>query len=217
MKKFFIVAAALVLSASAAMAQDYLRLQASFVSNKMTNIDDPFEIKPGGVNFGGVAGFLVSDNLPIYLEPGLNISWSHSAKDFNDGAQEIKFTYMSAAIPLNGVYKYDLNDKVAVSGFFGFNFKANFMAKEHDKGFVNPIVGKKNYSWLSKKDMGDRDNRASIFQFGSQVGAGFHVSRFYIGYQFQWDWMKFQEFDIVGYDSDAHKWVSNYITVGYTL
>ena len=217
MKKFFIVAAALVLSASAAMAQDYLRLQASFVSNKMTNIDDPFEIKPGGVNFGGVAGFLVSDNLPIYLEPGLNISWSHSAKDFNDGAQEIKFTYMSAAIPLNGVYKYDLNDKVAVSGFFGFNFKANLMAKQRNKYDDGITYSKRTFSWLSKDDMGGRDNRGSFFQLGSQIGCGFHVSRFYIGYQFQWDWMKFQEFDIVGYDSDAHKWVSNYITVGYTL
>lgn len=213
MKKFFIVAAALVLSASAAMAQDYLRLQASFVSNKMTETDPA--IKPKGVNFGGVAGFLVSDNLPIYLEPGLNFTWAHSADDYANGAGEVKFTYMNAAIPLNGVYKYDLNDKVAVSGFFGFNFKANLMAKQRNKYDDGITYSKRTFSWLSKDDMGGRDNRGSFFQLGSQIGCGFHVSRFYIGYQFQWDWMKFQEYDVP--NADKYKWVSNYITVGYTL
>lgn len=209
MKKFFIVAAALVLSAGAAMAQDYLRLQASFVANKMTDYADD-NVKPKGINFGGVAGFSVSDNLPIYLEPGVNIAWAHSAKDIAGGG-EIKFTYMTAAIPLNCVYKYEINDKVAVSGFLGLNNKFNFMAKEHDKG-----PGYKNdFSWLSKKDMGSREDRASFYQLGSQLGAGFHVSRFYIGYQFQWDWMKFQEYDVP--NADTHKWVTNYITVGYTL
>lgn len=208
MKKIFIVAAALVLSAGAAMAQDYLRLQASFVANKMTDYADD-NVKPKGINFGGVAGFSVSDNLPIYLEPGVNIAWTHSAKDVAGG--EIKFTYMTAAIPLNCVYKYEINDKVAVSGFLGLNNKFNFMAKEHDKG-----PGYKNdFSWLSKKDMGSREDRASFYQLGSQLGAGFHVSRFYIGYQFQWDWMKFQEYDVP--NADTHKWVTNYITVGYTL
>ncbi len=211
MKKILAIAAAFVLSASAAMAQDYLRLQASFVANKLTNTD-PTDIKPKGINFGGVAGFLVSDNLPIYVEPGVNIAWAHSAKDIdsNLGGGEIKFTYMSAAIPVNCVYKYDINDKVAVSGFLGLNNKFNFMAKQHTK----TAAGKDDISWLSKKDMGSRDDRANFYQLGSQVGAGFHVQRFYVGYQFQWDWMKFQEFEVGG---DAHKWVTNYITVGLTL
>ena len=214
MKKIFLVAATMLLTVGAAMAQDYTRLQASFVANKMTNIADD-AIAPKGAALGAVIGFSVSDNLPIYVEPGINLSWSHSAKDLKAGGiktAEEKFTYMNVAVPVNGVYKFELNDKVAFSAHAGLNFKVNFMAKEHYK-----VVGgdKSDCSWISKDDMGDRENRANIFQLGGQVGCGVHLQQFYIGWQYQSDFMKFQESDYSG--AEKHKWHTNYITIGYTL
>jgi len=218
MKKIFTIAAAMLLAVGAVMAQEYTRLQVGFLSNKLTNIDED-AIAPKGFTLGGVMGLSVSDNLPLYLEPGVSLSWSHSAKDLKElGAKiaETKFTYMNVAVPVNGVYKFELNDKVAFSAHAGINLKVNFMAKEHDKVY-EPISGKQvskhDYSWLSKTDMGDRENRASIFQLGGQVGAGVHLNQFYIGYQFQTDFMKFQQWE----NQDKHKWLSQYITLGYTL
>lgn len=211
MKKLFTLAAVALLTFGAALAQEnYQRLQVSYVSYKMTNseIGDK-EITPKGVNLAGVIGVPVSDVQPIYLETGLNMTWAHSAEDFALNS-EVKFTYMNAAIPLNGVYKFELNDKVAFSGHAGLNFKVNYMAKQH----VNVPGDKESWSMLSKKDMGSRDDRANIFQLGGQVGAGVHLGVLYLGYQFQTDFMKFQQYKAGG---DSHKWLANYITLGVTM
>lgn len=224
MKKIFTVAAAMLLTVGATMAQEsYTRLQVSYISNSLTNAEFDGEdmVAPKGFVLGGVMGLPVSDVLPIYLEPGVTLSWSHSAKDLKTlgvKVAEEKFTYMNIAVPVNGVYKYELNDKVAFSGHAGLNFKVNFMAKEHNKTF-DPMSGKQltkdDFSWISKDDMGDRENRANIFQLGGQVGAGVHLGQFYIGWQFQTDFMKFQQDDVDG--ADKHKWHTQYITIGYTL
>ena len=180
------------------------------------------EIVPKGVSLGAVQGYLVSDDMPLYVEPGVNFSWVHSAIDLKGGLGEDKFTYMNFAIPINAVYKYDINDMVAISGHAGLNFKLNLLAKEH---FTNVGSSKESLNWLKKKDMGSRDNRASIFQLGGQFGIGFHVQDLYLGYQFQFDFVKFQKVEdkatnLVNYsrfNDDDHRWLTNYITIGYTI
>lgn len=214
MKKIFALAA-LLLSFGAVVAQDnYTRLQVSYVFNKMTNseIGDKY-ITPKGLTLGGVMGFLVTDDYPVYVEPGVTVSWAHSAVDYKAAGLKLgenKFTYMNLAIPINAVYKYEINDMVALSAHAGLNMKLNYLAKQH----LNPEIGEKqSFSWLSKKDMGSRDDRASIFQLGGQIGVGFHVQDLYIGYQFQTDFVPFQKTD----GADPHRWLTNYITIGYTL
>ncbi|MCR5393980.1 MAG: outer membrane beta-barrel protein [Bacteroidales bacterium] len=210
MKKIFSFAAVALLAVSAAFAQDYTRLQASYVAFKLTDTElGDKEIQPKGINLGAALGFSVTDDLPIYVEPGINLTWAHSAQDIDATRYligERKFTYMNVAIPVNGVYKFEVNDKVAISGHAGFNFKVNFMARQHNDD--------DKFSWLSKKDMGSRDDRANIFQLGGQIGCGVHLGAFYIGYQFQSDFMKFQEFKAGG---PSHKWLANYITLGITM
>lgn len=214
MKKIFALAA-LLLSFGAVVAQDnYTRLQVSYVYNKMTNYDlGDKSIAPKGVTLGGVMGFLVTDDYPIFVEPGVSLSWAHSAVDYKAAGVNLgenKFTYMNFAIPVNAVYKYEVNDLISISAHAGLNMKLNFLAKQH----LNPVVGEKvSASWLSKKDMGSRDDRASIFQLGGQVGLGFHIQELYLGYQFQTDFVPFQKTD----GADPHRWLTNYITIGYTL
>lgn len=219
MKKIFSLAAAMLLTVGAAFAQDnYNRLQVSYVSYKMTNSEmGDKEINPKGVNLGSVWGFLVSDVQPVFVETGLNLTWAHSAVDYQilTSKGEFKYTYMNVAIPLNGVYKYEVNDKVAFSGHAGLNFKVNMMGKSHSTitEEITGYVDKQTLNWLSKKDMGSRDDRASIFQLGGQVGCGMHFSNLYIGYQFQMDFMKFQQSP----GDDSHKWNTQFITLGVTM
>ena len=211
MKKIFSLVAVALLSVGAVVAQDYTRFEASYVAFKMTNTTiGGKSIQPKGINAGVAWGFGVSDDQPIYVEPGFNLTWAHCAQDIDVvpgiAYDERKFTYMNAAIPVNGVYKLEFNDKVSFSGHAGLNFKVNMMAREHD--------GDEKFSWLSKKDMGSRDDRANIFQLGYQLGCGFNLGVLYVGYQFQGDFMKFQKFKAGG---DSHKWVANYITLGITI
>jgi hypothetical protein len=206
MKKIFALAVATVLTVSAAWAQDYTRLQASYVTHRLKNAEvDDKDIEPKGVTLGAVLGFSVTDELPIFVESGANLTWAHGAMDVTGG--EVKSTYMNFAVPVNGVYKFEINDKVAISGFAGLNFKVNFLAKT--KAYGNKT------NWLSKDDMGGRDNRAKVFQLGCQFGAGVHLGQVYLGYEFQPDLMNFQKYDYKG--ADAHKWLANYITVGFTI
>lgn len=225
MKKLFSLAAVMLLSVGAMWAQDnYTRLQVSYIIDKMTNSEFlEKEIMPKGVTLGAVQGFLVSNEYPLYVEPGVNLTWAHSAVDLASGAAEDKFTYMNFAIPINAVYKYEINDKVAVSGQAGLNFKLNLLSKEH---FTAVGSSKESFNWLSKKDMGSRDNRASIFQLGGQFGVGFHIQDLYLGYQFQFDFVKFQSVEdkTAGniifnerFKGDDHRWLTNYITIGYTI
>lgn len=204
MKKLFAMAAVALLAVSAAWAQDYTRLQASYVSHLLTNAEvGDKDIEPKGVTLGAVLGFSVTDELPIFVESGANLTWAHGAMDVPGG--EVKSTYMNFAIPVNGVYKFEINDKVAISGFAGLNFKVNFLGKTKAYDVKT--------NWLSKDDMGGRDNRANIFQLGCQFGAGVHLGQIYLGYEFQPDLMNFQKYE----GGKAHKWLANYITVGFDI
>lgn len=204
MKKLFAMAAVALLAVSAAWAQDYTRLQASYVSHRLTNYTPgDKDLEPKGVTLGAVLGFSLTGNLPIFVESGANLTWAHGAMDVPGG--EVKSTYMNFAIPVNGVYKFEINDKVSISGFAGLNFKVNFLGKTKAYDVKT--------NWLSKDDMGGRDNRAKIFQLGCQFGAGVHLGQIYLGYEFQPDLMNFQKTEGL----DGHKWMANYITVGFTI
>jgi hypothetical protein len=208
-KKLFAVAL-LMMGAGSAMAQfnmdpdDYFRLQASFVANQLTNADHD----PKGVALGGIYGISVSDNLPIYVEAGLQLEWAHSVRDGIDEGTgttgDYKFTYMNVAVPLNLVYKYPINPKVAISGHGGLNFKVNLLAKEKFEDVYD-------VNFLDKDDVGGRDNR-NIFQLGGQVGAGVHLGQLYLGWQYQGDFMPIAKFG-----DNKVKFHTNYVTVGLTL
>ncbi|MBR0036286.1 MAG: outer membrane beta-barrel protein [Bacteroidales bacterium] len=213
MKKFF-MAALLMLAAGSAMAQlvnsdDYFRLQVSYVGNQMTNTDND----PKGVALGGIYGISVSDQIPLFVEIGAQLEWAHSVNDIWNTEltptgnvytrDDCKFTYMNISIPLNAAYKYTINDKVAVSGHAGLNFKVNMLAKQ--KAFDTTL------NLLDKDDMGGRDNR-NIFQLGGQVGAGVHFGQLYLGWQYQGDFMPIAKFG-----NNKVKFHTNYVTVGFTL
>ena len=206
MKKFFAFVAAAMVSVSALVAQDYTRLQVSFVNCYLSHYNYSHkDVNPKGLSLGAAFGLSLSDEIPLYLEPGAQLTWAHQVEDLpNNG--DYKFTYMNLSAPVNVVYKYDINDKVAISAHTGLNLKMNLIARAH--------VYDEKYNMLSKSDMGSRDNRANLFQLGGQFGFGVHVSEFYFGYQYQYDFVNFQQYSG---ETKNHHWLTNYITVGYTI
>lgn len=210
--KFFkiLVAAAVMLSgATSAFAQfdneNYTRVQASYITGSISNVGG--YIEPKGVSLGLMQGYSLTDELPVFLEIGANLAWMHSAKDIVnlgniDG--DYKYSNMNIAIPINGVYVYTINDRVAVSGFAGLNCKVNMFC-------IEKVTGRDKVNWLKKDDMGGRENRGNVFQLGGQIGAGVHLANFYLGWQYQSDFMKLIEWG----NGDKAKLSLNYFTVGY--
>lgn len=194
---------------------NYVRLQASFVANNLTNMKSltgvHTDYTPKGFRAGILFGTSVSDDLPIFVEYGANFTWMHDIEDINRGVfagGESKYTNINFAIPLNLAYKFTINDKVSVSPYAGFNFKVNALAKYK----VRESLANYSMNLLDKDDVGGRDNR-NIFQLGGQVGIGVNFQEFYLGWEYQGDFMKLVEAP----NGDKIKNHTNYITVGYTL
>lgn len=210
-----LLSAALLLMAGTASAQfswcpevdtnNYSRFQASFISEQLTNMGVDSFYDPKGVSVGYLTGLSVSDNFPLFLETGANLSWTHSVEDYFTPSSDIKFTHMNIALPLNLAYKFTINDRFNFVPFVGLNFKFNVLATQK-------IDGKK-YNMLNKDDMGGRDNRGKYFQLGGHTGVGINLSEFYLGWEYQGDFMRFTEMD----NGDKNKFHANYLTVGYSF
>lgn len=222
MKIFKCLVAAALLSVSAnAVAQvvdtdNYTRIHASYVTAGISNTAfTPLpSIDPKGVSIGILQGFSLTDELPLFLEVGANLNWLHSAADVvgaNVVVGDRKFTNMNFAVPINGAYKYTLNDKVAFSGHAGINLKVNMFSIDKFHYKIGGASADEKVNYLKKDDMGGRDNRGNIFQLGGQVGAGVHLADFYLGWQFQLDFMKTIEWD----NGDKSRLHANYFTIGY--
>ncbi|MDO4497739.1 MAG: outer membrane beta-barrel protein [Bacteroidales bacterium] len=210
----YLLAAALAFTATAASAQmhetdDYTRLQASFTIGSLSNSGVP-SIDPNGFSLGVIQGINVVEHLPVFVEIGATLNWMHSAADYYNlidpkDRGDRKYTNMNIAIPVNGVYKFAINDIVSINAHAGLNLKVNF--------FANEKVNGEKINYLKKDDMGGRDNRGNVFQLGGQVGLGVNIKQIYIGYQYQTDFMKLVKWPVSGEKYFLH---NNYITVGFT-
>ncbi|MBQ0058225.1 MAG: outer membrane beta-barrel protein [Bacteroidales bacterium] len=189
--------AAITFNASAQESTDnYRRFQISWVAEHMTNTD-PDDIKPKGANVGVIWGLSMSNYQPIFLEAGVNLGYTH----MNDDKHDHKFNHMTAAIPLNVVYKICPNEKLSIAPLAGLNLKVNMLASDK--------YGDESLNLLSKDDMGGKEYRGNIFQLGGNLGVGANIQNFYIGWQYQVDFWKF-----IKVGNDKSRFNANYITMG---
>jgi len=218
MKKFtFIVAAIAALFTTNANAQlkndteGYKRVEASFVSQKFDWGNDT-DTKLKGFEVGYLTGVSVTNKLPIFLELGGQLTWTH-AKDELSKNNEIKHTFMSIAIPVNAAYKlaFASSENITIVPFIGPNFKFNLIGKQKgeldvDVADVIDINTSYDASYFDKDDMGGDDNTAKRFQVGLNLGVGVNISKaLYVGYRFQPDFTEYLE---------GVKATTNYLTIG---
>lgn len=186
------------------------------------------EIKSRGFELGYVQGINLTTRVPIFLELGGKLTWSHSSKAkanniklivattgpsvtlseyTRNGSYEVdaKTTFMSIAIPANIAYKFAfVNSGVTMVPYVGPNFKFNLIGK----GKVEFGDEEIKTSFFDKDEMGGSDNTARRFQIGLNLGVGVNLSKvLYVGYCFQPDFTHY-------FDIDDCKTRSNYITVG---
>ncbi|MCQ2229871.1 MAG: PorT family protein [Bacteroidales bacterium] len=209
MKKITLIIAAIAAlfstNANAQLKNDtegYQRYEVSFVAQKFDwGHDDNTKLK--GFELGYINGINVTNKLPIFLELGGQLTWTHANDEIATG-EELKHTFMSIAIPVNAAYKiaFASSENITIVPFIGPNFKFNLIGKE--KGSI--LGNEYDLSFLNKDDMGGKDNKASRFQVGMNLGVGVNISKLlYIGYHFQPDFADYL---------DGVKAKTNYITVG---
>lgn len=191
MKKISVMLSAILLAASlGASAQStssdvlvkdcegYNRVSFSYASLSMTSKISSFsttETMPG-FKFGWLKGISVSQELPFFVEAGLDFSYNTKSEK----VQGIKMSSSTAAIaiPVNATYKLAFKNGLYLAPYFGLHFKVNVLGKEK----MSYGGESASSSWFSKDDMDDETyNR---FQMGWQSGLnlGYKMINLNIGY-----------------------------------
>ena len=224
MKNLFLTIA-LVLFALNATAQKngYTRIELSFVASHSDDpiIDDPShedyygsDVTPKGVEFGVVHGINLTNSIPLFLETGGRIQWTHLKFDesddpyydpyYDDEEWTDKYNFLSLSIPAAVVYRFAATDKITIAPFFGPNFKFNLLGKEkfEYEDYGKEIEREINFFKDDKENMQSDKYTAKRFQFGLNLGVGFVFNKFYLGYRFQPDLTKYRQGSV--WDEDRY-------------
>lgn len=130
-----------------------------------------------GITAGLIWGKNISTTMPLYTEYGAKATW------LNWSSGETKENYIYISIPVNLVYKYAINEEIALSPFAGLNAKVNILAKEKDK----------DVSYNLFEDF-DGEDGWSRFQIGANLGVGLTIKNLNLIYTFQPDFMELSSY-----------------------
>lgn len=218
MKRSILTLFACLFGLLSATAQDsYNKVTLGFESLHVTYDYDPTDVSKG-LALGYAHGFFFSQRVPLFLEAGAKLAWTHSVsqKDEFVGYSTTRLDFLNASIPVDFGYKFSLfNDNLCLAPFTGPNFRFNIIGRRQK------TIGKEKKSYDSENFL-SRDVRypANIFQFGWRIGAMASHGRFSLGYAFTYDLTRYR--DVMTANSfTAHfgeqKTASHSLTVGYTF
>ncbi|MBQ6693863.1 MAG: porin family protein [Bacteroidaceae bacterium] len=163
-------------SASAADAWQSLKISYS----SYTIDEDGADLDPASsLTLGYAKSFAISQNLPLFVETGVNASYTFgevlSEKDdyVKSTASVSMFT---VGIPVNLGYKFAINDEVSIFPYAGINLKY------HLKGEIEIEAKGYGESVSETLDMFDSDEGdGDKFQYGLQIGANLNYKKFIVG------------------------------------
>ena len=178
MKKILLIVAVLFFAANLSKAQDFT--VGVRVGMNVANIGGDYEGDAKlGLKAGIVGTFPLADN--IYLEPGAFFSPKGSKLEYKtlDGKNAKHLCNLNyLEIPINGVYKYEINSNLTVRGHLGPYFGFGVCGKSKDK--IDGKVDKNS----KNKNFKQSGNNLKAFDCGLNVGAGIEFSVCYLGVQY---------------------------------
>lgn len=206
------------------------RVYVSYNPSKINFSDDDYEfidgedIKFKGFTVGYLRGFSLTKKVPLYMEIGLGFQYRNykysddelyinlpeEAFDdddlipvaFNDEERSLKYTMMSLNIPINLLYRFNINNDFSISPYFGFDLRFNIKATQkwewvapadYEEDYYGNITitsdAKSDQEWsndcFDKKDMGDDDDYVwNRFQAGWHIGVGLDYKALHIGVEY---------------------------------
>lgn len=242
MKKIFIMAACLVAMATTASAQFMGGGSASSSSSSdgegYTSIRlhyNNFEIEPKVGSYDAVPsfgislvkGWAISQDMPLFLEAGVGASYT-TGELYKDEYAKLEYSAISAEIPVNIGYKFQINDEFAIMPFVGVSARYNITGKaevkandgggyDDDGDYYGGYYAKAGYDYGYDDDYGygyeeyeneGAEEDAKKFQFGWQIGARAMYNQFSVGVSYGAD------FNEIADDCKAKSLI---ISVGYNF
>ncbi len=132
--------------------------------------DDDSSINAPGLMAGFSMGNRVSSSVPLYADYGLDIHYAW--KD-----EKVKYNFLSAVIPVNIAYKFDVNDSpLSFYPYAGFAAGLNILANAKYQGETVNLFD----------SYGEGDDHWKRVQLGVQVGIKIIINdRFTVGYEYR--------------------------------
>lgn len=176
-----------IVSAQRVEAYSRHSLSYEYQEGRYDDIYQEGKIVTKGLSYGFMRGIGVSRAIPLAVEFGGRLVWTHGVD--KDWYYEIsRKDFLSVVLPVNAVYRLSLfNDNLTVAPFFGPTFRFNVIGLHYYETRGSSAGHTDNF--LSRR----KDTPANIFQFGTDIGVGFAFRRFYVGYTFQYDLTGYME------------------------
>lgn len=206
MKKLFLMAIATVMSLGASAqlissntvthkaSDNYNRFSVSYTS--LSNID---EDAMSGISAAWTKGIAISKTTPLFIETGLGVNYAWKSED------EYKINWLTATIPVNLVYKYEISDGIKLAPFAGIYLRGNLLGEMNIDDDYSQYMDDVNFF----DDYDDGGYEASRFSFGWNIGVGVEINKFYLGLSYGSDLNEFVE--------DADKIGTLSATVGFNF
>lgn len=159
-----------------------------------------------GFSLGYSRTFGLSQNIPLFLEVGGGLQYSHKNYDYSiegykknlDFSQS--FNMISLKVPVNIAYKFDIpNSTVSIIPYTGFHFRFNIVGTtknnfegdwddlyEYERKEVEEIDGE-SINVFDKDDMGSSDATWNRFQIGWHIGTNVTFGKFLVGVDYGLD------------------------------
>lgn len=174
--------------------------------NMIVDLSDADDMSFNGFSIGYAKGFSVSNDMPLFIEAGAQLTYGTNTLDSEDDESlevynyelEQKTTILNLNIPVNLAYKFTVDSKkLSIIPYVGVNFKGNIIGKsklnlvdELDSDYMSEkefwenaedygIKQEKNN--FDKKDTGSKDSQWKRFQVGWQIGIGLNYNKLYVG------------------------------------
>lgn len=178
------------------------------------------KMKFSGVSLGYSKTFGISDRWPLYLDAGIGVQYSYdkitaslTQEDKSIQYSTKKFRMLSAKIPVNITYKYDIpNINLSVLPFFGLNFRFNILASQNTDNIImkNGEISyqdKHTENCFDSDDMGKSDYTWNRFQAGWELGVkAIYDNKYMLGLSYG------KDFNEIGKNTKIH---TTSLTLGY--
>lgn len=175
-------------------SDNYNRFSVSYTS--LSNID---EDAMSGISAAWTKGIAISKTTPLFIETGLGLNYAWKSED------EYKINWLTATIPVNLVYKYEISDGIKLAPFAGLYLRGNLLGEMNIDDDYSQYMDDVNFF----DDYNDGGLEASRFSFGWNIGVGVEINKFYLGLSYGSDLNEFVE--------DADKIGTLSATVGFNF
>ena len=153
------------------------------VSYNSTEFDVEGSDRVMGIEVGCTKAFSISNKMPLFIETGLNAIWTFGElSKYEDSYYSYSYSssvsLFSVKVPINLVYKFDLNEKVSIMPFAGVYCTGNI------SGTLTVEEDGVEYDF----DMFDEDEGdCKRFQFGLNLGAKCKFNKITLGVGYGFD------------------------------